>query len=90
MLAFQITYRGIKIGIHVYVFIYHIVRYFSRNMFIYIYIYIYIYNTDKKKIITQNIHANCFRWDYDLHACVLHSHETPKFQNDRGGTDPTD
>jgi len=58
--------------------------------YIYIYIYIYIYNTDKKKIITQNIHANCFRWDYDLHACVLHSHETPKFQNDRGGTDPTD
>jgi len=23
--------------------------------------------TDKKKIITQNIHANRFRWDYGLH-----------------------
>jgi len=58
VLEFQITYRGIKIGTyvtHVYMFIYYIVQYFFyKNVF--------VYNTDKKKIITQNIHTNCFRW----------------------------
>jgi len=39
VLAFQITYRGIKIATYVtrvYIFIYHIVQYFSTNMFFYV------------------------------------------------------
>ena len=89
MLGFRLLIMGLKLVLilhmctYLYITVYSI---FLRTCFYVLYRQKEDYNT---KYTCQSLSLG-LRPTLLQHTCAFHSHETPKCQNDRGDTDPTD
>jgi len=87
--SFRLLIVGLKLVLmlHMYTYLYiTLYSIFLRTCFYMLYRQKEDYNTKyTRQLLSLGLRPTLLQ-----HTCVLHSHEAPKFQNDRGGTDLTD